>query len=133
MPIPPRPATEFSSTRQADAAGSIVADPASRPAEIAADALVVFLAEGMLGSGPAAAIDRATSGLLGRLAAAGELTGKRYECVPMLAAAGLAAGQLLVVGLGKRLQQRRQILPSPVQEVFWRRQGVIEVEGRRHP
>jgi leucyl aminopeptidase len=102
MPTPPRPATEFSPARPADAAGSIVAEATSRPAEIAADALVVFLAEGMLGSGPAAAIDRATGGLLGRLAAAGELAGKRCECVPVLSASGLAAGQLLVVGLGKR-------------------------------
>ena len=99
----PRPAAEFSPVRPAaDAPGRIVAEPAARPESAAADALVLFLAEGGVGIGVAAEIDRATGGLLGRLAAAGELTGKRSECVPLLAAPGIAAGQLLVVGLGKR-------------------------------
>jgi leucyl aminopeptidase len=102
MPAPPRAAVEFSPVRSADAAGRIIAEPTARPETIAADALVVFIAEGAVGAGPAAAVDRATGGLLGRLAAAGELGGKRYECVSLLAAPGLAAGQLLVVGLGKR-------------------------------
>ncbi len=102
MPTPPRAAVEFSPVRSADTAGRIVAEPTARPETIAADALVVFMAEGAVGAGSAAALDRVTGGLLGRLAAAGELGGKRYECVSLLAAPGLAAGQLLVVGLGKR-------------------------------
>jgi leucyl aminopeptidase len=102
MPAPPRPTVEFSPVRSADAAGRIVAEPAARPEAISADALVVFMAEGAVGDGTAGAIDTATGGLLGRLAAAGELGGKRYECATLLAAPGLAAGQLLVVGLGKR-------------------------------
>ncbi|MFM7107538.1 MAG: M17 family peptidase N-terminal domain-containing protein [Planctomycetaceae bacterium] len=84
------------------AAVTIVAEPAARAAATACDALVVFLVEGGVGGGVAAEIDRAAGGLLARLATAGELTGKRYECVPVLAAPGLAAGQLVVVGLGKR-------------------------------
>ena len=93
---------EFSHLRAGGAATSIVADPAGRPEAIAADAVVTFLTEGGVGSGAVAEIDRATEGLLSRLTAAGEITGKRYECVPILAAPGLKAGQLVVVGLGKR-------------------------------
>jgi leucyl aminopeptidase len=80
----------------------IVCEPSARPHAIEADAVVLFLAEGGIGSGAAAELDAATSGLLGRLAAAGEISGRRYECVPVLAAPGLRAGQLVVVGLGKR-------------------------------
>jgi len=93
---------EFSTVRAGAAGGGIVADPTARPEAIVADAVVIFLTEGGTGSGSAAPIDAATGGLLSRLAAAGELGGKRYECVPILAAPGLAAGQLVVVGLGKR-------------------------------
>ncbi|MCX7429741.1 MAG: MMPL family transporter, partial [Planctomycetia bacterium] len=93
---------EFSHLRAGGAGGGIVADPAARPEAIEADAIVTFLTEGGIGSGAVAEIDRATGGLLSRLAAAGEITGKRYECVPILAAPGLKAGQLVVVGLGKR-------------------------------
>ena len=84
------------------AASGIVCEPSARPQSIEADAVVVFLAEGAVGSGTAAELDAATGGLLGRLAATGELTGRRYECLPLLAAPGLRAGQLVVVGLGKR-------------------------------
>lgn len=87
----PRPAT-----------GGITADPATRPEAAAADAVVVFLTEGGVAAGMAAGIDRATGGLLTKLVAAGDVSGKRYECVPLLAVPGVAAGQLLVVGLGKR-------------------------------
>jgi len=83
-------------------AADIGAEPGTAPEAVTADALVVFLAEGGVGSGAAAAIDAATSGLLGRLAAAGEITGKRCECVPILAPGGLRAGQLVVAGIGKR-------------------------------
>jgi len=74
-------------------------EPSAHPETIRADALVVFVTEGTI-DGAAAGIDRATGGLLSRLATAGEITGKRYECVPILAPAGVAAGQIVVIGLG---------------------------------
>ena len=82
--------------------GAITCEPSSRPQAVEAEALVVFMAEGGVASGSTAEIDSATGGLLGRLASAGDLTGRRYECVPVLAAPGLRAGQLVVVGVGKR-------------------------------
>ena len=78
------------------------AEPAAHLNGVAADALVIFMTEGGVGIGAAAEVDAATGGLLGRLAGAGDVSGKRYECVPLLAPPGLAVGQLLVVGLGKR-------------------------------
>jgi len=86
----------------AGTAGLIEAAPALAPAAIDAEAIVVFLTEGGVGSAGIAAVDAATGGTLARLAAAGELAGRRYECVPVLAPAGLRAGQVLVVGLGRR-------------------------------
>ncbi|MFM8494531.1 MAG: leucyl aminopeptidase family protein, partial [Planctomycetia bacterium] len=80
----------------------VVADPAARPEAVEADALVILLCEGGVGSGVCAYIDRATGGLLTRLVGSGEISGKRYECVPLLAPPGLKVAQLLVVGLGKR-------------------------------
>ena len=91
---------EFSHVRAGGPAGGIVADPTTRPTACEADAVVVFLTEGGTGAGAAAEIDAATGGLLGRLAAAGELTGRRYECVPLLAPPGVRAGQVLVVDGG---------------------------------
>jgi leucyl aminopeptidase len=93
---------EFSHLRSIGAAGGIVSESAGRPAAIEADAVVTFLTEGGIGSGAVAEIDKATGGLLSRLVSAGEITGKRFECVPLLAAPGLKAGQLVVVGIGKR-------------------------------
>jgi len=93
---------EFSHLRTDGAAGGIISDPAARPTAIEADAVVTFLTEGGVGSGAVAEIDATTGGLLSRLVAAGEITGKRYECVPILAAPGLKASQLVVVGLGTR-------------------------------
>jgi leucyl aminopeptidase len=86
----------------AGTAGIIEACPATPPAAIQAEAIVVFLTEGGVGSGAAAALDGATSGLLAQLAAAGEITGHRYDCVSLLAPAGLKARHVLVVGLGRR-------------------------------
>ncbi len=74
-------------------------EPSAHPESIRADALVVFVTEGTIG-GAATGIDRATGALLSRLSSAGEITGKRYECVPILAPAGVAAGQIVVIGLG---------------------------------
>ncbi len=92
---------EFTRQRSAETAG-IRAEIGAAPTGIPADALVVFLTEGGVGSGVAAEVDRATGGLLARLAAAGELTGRRYDCVSVLAAPGVAAPQILIAGLGKR-------------------------------
>jgi leucyl aminopeptidase len=89
---------EFSPGR----APRIVTESNGRPEGVEADALVVFVTEGGLATGAAAGIDRAMGGLLGRLAGSGDITGKKYECVPLLAPPGLKAGQALVVGLGKR-------------------------------
>jgi len=47
-------------------------------------------------------IDKLASGLLGRLAKSGELTGKNLEMTLVHAPAGLSAARLLVVGAGKR-------------------------------
>ena len=88
---------EFSHLRT----GGIIADASARPVSVEADALVVFLAEGGVGTGSAADIDAAMGGHLSRLVAAGEITGKRYECVPLLAPAGIRAAQLVVVGIGR--------------------------------
>ncbi|MCX7412544.1 MAG: leucyl aminopeptidase [Planctomycetia bacterium] len=90
---------EFSIVR---GARDIVADPAASPASAEADAVVVFLTEGGVGTGMIADVDRATGGMLTRLVAAGEIAGKRFECTPLLAPPGLRAGQLVVMGLGKR-------------------------------
>jgi leucyl aminopeptidase len=86
----------------------ITVDANTSAAAIAADAVVAFVgcrddAAG-LGSGPAAALDAATGGLLTRLAAAGEFRGKPGECLPLLAAPGVKAGQLLIVGIGTAAQ-----------------------------
>lgn len=80
----------------------IVAEPSMQPEAVDAEALVVFATEGGVGSGAVAAVDTAVGGVIARLAADGEITGKVCECVPILAATGIRASQLLVVGLGKR-------------------------------
>ena len=85
----------------AGTAGIIEACPSALPASLEADAVVLFLTEGGVGQGVAATVDAALGGVLGRLANDVELTGRRYECVPLLAAQGLRASQLLVVGLGR--------------------------------
>ena len=85
----------------AGTAGIIEACSTASLAGLAADAMVLFLAEEGVATGVAASLDSSMGGLLGRLATAGELTGRRYELVPLLAPPGLAVGQLLVVGLGQ--------------------------------
>ena len=86
----------------AGTAGMIEACPITAPAAIQAEAIVLFLTEGGVGSEVATSVDAATGGLVARLVAAGELTGRRYECVPLLAPAGLKVGQVLVIGLGRQ-------------------------------
>ena len=78
---------EFSSPSPRD---GFRADTATRPAAIVADALVVFVHDDAVTAGAAGEIDTATGGLLGRLASAGEITGKRFECTSVLAPAGIA-------------------------------------------
>ena len=72
------------------------------PQAIDADALVAFMSEGGAASGDTAAVDVATGGLLSKVAASGEFTGKRNECVTFHAPPGLRAPHLLVVGTGSR-------------------------------
>jgi leucyl aminopeptidase len=85
----------------AGTAGVIEARPSTSPASLDAEAVVVFLPEGGVGSGMPATVDAALWGLLGRLAIAGELSGRRYEAISLLAPPGLATAHLLVMGLGR--------------------------------
>src|SRR6476646_10943755 len=76
-------------------------------AEAAVDAIVVGVFAGEAPGNPKAAkhiaeVDRATGGLLSKLSDQKEITGKKYELTTLLAPPGIAAGQLLVVGLGER-------------------------------
>src|SRR4051794_3161534 len=76
-------------------------------AQTVADAVVVGLFAGAKEAkpsltGPAADADRATDGLLTKLIGREEITGKKFELTTLLAPPGIAAGQLLVVGLGER-------------------------------
>jgi leucyl aminopeptidase len=74
----------------------------SRPIkDVAADWLIVGVAEGTEFTGPAAATDQATGGLLGRLREMGDLTGKPAELLPVREVAGMAARRILLVGLGR--------------------------------
>lgn len=88
----------------------IVAEPSLQPESVEAEALVVFATEGGIGAGAVAQVDAAVGGVIARLAAAGEISGKACECVSILAPAGIAAGQLLVVGLGKREELDQGVL-----------------------
>jgi leucyl aminopeptidase len=67
-----------------------------------ADAVVVGVFAGDALAGAAADADRATGGLLAKLIERKEITGKKYETVSLLAPPGIAARQILVVGLGER-------------------------------
>ena len=76
-------------------------------AQVAAEAVVVGVFAGEKGSkpsliGPAVDADKATGGLLAKLIESEDICGKRFELTPLLAPAGIKAGQLLVVGLGER-------------------------------
>ncbi|HTQ37835.1 MAG TPA: leucyl aminopeptidase [Pirellulales bacterium] len=76
-------------------------------AQTAADAVVLgIFANEKPSDGKAppavAAADKATDGLLSKLIEREEIAGKKFELTPLLAPPGIAAGQLLVVGLGER-------------------------------
>jgi len=123
---------EFSTGAARDA---FRADTATQPAAIAADALVVFVTDDAPTGGAAGEIDRATGGLLGRLVAAGEITGKRYECTPILSPGGIAAGQLLVVGLGLRAGLDQGTLyraaAAATRHLSGRRRGTVALVAER--
>ena len=70
-------------------------------AQLEADALIVLIHAGGELRGPAADTDYATGGLIRRLIERGEIVGKPNEVVPLLGVSGLAAGQLVLVGLGE--------------------------------
>ena len=59
---------EFSVPRNTN---GIIAEQSSRPESMDADAIVVFLTEGGIGSGAIAAVDASTGGFLSRLVVAG--------------------------------------------------------------
>src|SRR5580692_10380735 len=73
------------------------------PAKIETEALVTYLfeqekpGEGILGG-----LDAATGGTLGKLFAAGELTGKLMETTLLHYPQGLVAQRLLIIGAGKK-------------------------------
>lgn len=69
------------------------------PESFAADGLVIFVAEK---ERPPVTIDAATGGLLRRVMEAGEFSGRRNECVPLLSPPGMQVGQLLLTGTGPR-------------------------------
>src|SRR6266403_2546298 len=74
-------------------------------AEIEAEALVTYLFEDSDPiQGRVSEIDSATGGLLKKIAASGEVTGKTLEFTLIHAPAGLKATRLLLVGAGKREQ-----------------------------
>ncbi len=73
------------------------ADPA---ASVACSALVVFAYEGEKLEGSAATLDAASGGALTRLWNAKEIDGKALSTKPLFGLPGVAAGTVLVVGLG---------------------------------
>ena len=68
--------------------------------EIDADAIVLGVHTDGATGGASAAIDRATGGLLTALKERGEFTGKKYELLALVGPHGVAARQVLLVGLG---------------------------------
>jgi leucyl aminopeptidase len=68
--------------------------------DLAADAVVVPVYGDQPLTGAAAAVDQATGGVISRLRAAKEVTGKPLEVSAVLAPAGVKALQVLLIGLG---------------------------------
>ena len=71
-------------------------------AEIVADAAVVAGFQDEPLTGQAAAVDAATGGVLERLVAGKEITGRHAELVTLLAPHGVSCTQIVFVGLGRR-------------------------------
>jgi leucyl aminopeptidase len=74
----------------------------SPPEKTEADAIVVALYQDAAPAGPAAAVDKATEGLLAKLIERKEISGKRNDVQTLFAPANVAAGMVVVVGLGPR-------------------------------
>lgn len=72
------------------------------PAEVAADAVVVGHYAGGSLDGPMADVDQATEGVVARLLAEKDITGKVGEVTTLLAPAGIKTTRLLILGLGDR-------------------------------
>ena len=70
--------------------------------QIAAEAVVVGIYTDRQPEGAAAAVDQATDGLLSRLLENEEISDKSCNTTSLLAAPGMAAGQVICVGLGPR-------------------------------
>ena len=88
-------------------------------AQLSSSALVTFAFEGSPASGGSVALlPSETRTLLQELEAAGELSGKAYECTLLHRPPGLVAGKLLVVGAGKQEKfdgaQRRRLAGTAV-------------------
>src|SRR5262249_19111530 len=71
-------------------------------AEVQADWLIVAAWEDEALPGATVALDAKLAGTLAHLREAGDITGKANEVVPVLGRTDVAAGRILVVGLGKR-------------------------------
>lgn len=80
----------------------LIDKPSGGVLQTVADAVVVGLYAEEAPSGAAAEVDRATGGVLGRLRESKDLTGKLCETLVLRGLPGLAARQVLVVGLGPR-------------------------------
>jgi leucyl aminopeptidase len=70
--------------------------------ETAADAVVVGVFSDAPAGGAAAAVDRATGGLLSRVLENQDFGGKPYELLPLMSPLGVAARQVILLGLGER-------------------------------
>jgi leucyl aminopeptidase len=68
--------------------------------EVNADWLVVPVVENQTLSGPLAALDQATGGVVSRLRELGDLTGKLASTVPLRGVTGIASKRVLFIGLG---------------------------------
>ena len=77
---------------------SLVSDP---PAQVASDAVVVGVYEDRSLSAAAAELDRAAGGAISRLLASGDVSGKPGAVTRLLGLGGVAAGRILLVGLGE--------------------------------
>src|SRR5438477_293504 len=116
----------------------------SRPAaKVEAEALVSYVFEPSKQQGSAveaaiAALDQAAGGALGKLAAAGELTGKMLEFTLVHFAPGIAAQRIVLVGAGKREKfgtaELRRLAAAPLRYVKSRsvkRLAFLAREGER--
>jgi leucyl aminopeptidase len=75
--------------------------------EIETDWLIVGVPAEQSPTDPLTELDGKLGGVLGRLRAAGDLTGKHLELTPVLNATGLRARRLLLVGLGPLAESTR--------------------------